>query len=175
VEAILYFDGTSITNLSAGLTKNTVNDPEISDNGQAIFLGVPLSGVNYDVFLATPDTDHKPPVLSVSAHPSRLWPPNGKMVSITVSGTITENDSGVNPTTARFSVADEYGRVQPSGAVSLVSGESYVFTTSLEASRRGNDSDGRQYIITVTAEDLAGNSGSASTVVTVPHDQREKM
>jgi len=31
--------------------------------------------------------------------------------------------------------------------------------------------DGRQYTITVSAKDFAGNLGSAATIVTVPHDQ----
>jgi hypothetical protein len=30
--------------------------------------------------------------------------------------------------------------------------------------------DGRQYSITVSAKDFAGNLGSAATTVTVPHD-----
>jgi hypothetical protein len=118
--------------------------------------------------------DTAPPALSVSVHPSRLWPPNGQMVSVAVSGTITDNNSRVDATTAIFSVADEYGHIQASGPVSLGSGGSYLFTISLQASRRGNDRDGRQYTIRVSAEDLAGNPGSTSTVVTVPHDQRKK-
>jgi hypothetical protein len=115
--------------------------------------------------------DTTPPALNVSARPSRLWPPNGKMVSVTVSGMITDSSSGVDPTTATFSVADEYGSVQPTGPVSLGPGGSYLFTILLEASRLGGDKNGRQYTITVSAEDLAGNPGSASTVVTVPHDE----
>ena len=116
--------------------------------------------------------DLTPPAVSVSARPSSLWPANGKMVSVTVSGAITDNVSGVNPTTAAFAVVDEYGTVQPNGPVTLGSGGSYAFTVSLQASRNGNDTDGRQYTITVSAQDLAGNVGSAATVVTVPHDQR---
>ncbi|HEV2395335.1 MAG TPA: alpha-amylase family glycosyl hydrolase [Candidatus Sulfotelmatobacter sp.] len=117
--------------------------------------------------------DLTPPSASVSASPSSLWPPNGKMVSVTVSGAITDSLSGVNPSTAAFSVVDEYGTVQPNGPVTLGSGGSYAFTVSLQASRNGNDMDGRQYTITVSAQDFAGNVGSAATVVTVPHDQRQ--
>jgi hypothetical protein len=115
--------------------------------------------------------DTTPPAVSVSSRPSRLWPPNGKVVSVTVFGMITDSDSGVDPTAATFSVVDEYGSVQPSGPVSLGSGGGYSFTISLEASRHGDDRDGRQYTITVSGRDLAGNPGSASTLVTVPHDQ----
>jgi hypothetical protein len=115
--------------------------------------------------------DLTPPSVTVSASPSSLWPPNGKMVSVTVSGAITDNLSGIDPSTPAFAVVDSYGVVQPSGAVTLGSGGSYSFTVSLQASRRGTDMGGRTYMIVVSAKDLAGNLGSASTVVSVPHDQ----
>src|SRR5271157_348756 len=120
---------------------------------------------------AAVNIDLTPPVVSVSANPSSIWPPNGKMVPVTVSGAITDSLSGVDPSTAAFNVVDEYGQIQPSGSVSLGAGGSYSFTVALQASRNGNDKDGRQYTITVSAKDLAGNLGSAATVVTVPHDQ----
>jgi len=115
--------------------------------------------------------DLTPPAVSVSANPSTLWPPNGKMVPVTVSGAITDALSGVDPSTAAFNVVDEYGQVQPHGRVSLCHGGSYSFTVYLQASRNGNDKDGRHYTITVSAKDYAGNPGSGSAVVIVPHDQ----
>ena len=93
------------------------------------------------------------------------------MVPVTVSGTIADSLSGVNPSTAAFAVVDEYGAIQPSGPVSLGAGGCYSFTVLLQASRNGNDKDGRQFTITVSAKDFAGNTGSASAVVVVPHDQ----
>jgi hypothetical protein len=115
--------------------------------------------------------DATPPVVTVSANPTTLWPPNGKMVPVTISGTITDTGSGVNAGTAAYAVTDEYGHVQPSGKITLGSGGSYSVTVTLQASHAGSDNDGRQYTITVSAKDNAGNLGSASTVVTVPHDQ----
>ena len=64
---------------------------------------------------------------------------------------------------------DEYGQIQPSGNVTLVNGR-YSFTVALQASRRGNDQDGRQYLIVVSAKDNAGSLGGASATVTVPHN-----
>lgn len=116
--------------------------------------------------------DLTPPTVSVSASPSLLWPTNGKMVPVTVSGSMTDALSGVDPGTAAFSVVDEYGLVQPSGPISLGQGGSYSFTVSLQASRLDSDKDGRQYTIKVSGNDLAGNAGSAATVVTVSHDQK---
>jgi hypothetical protein len=116
-----------------------------------------------------------PPAITVAATPSVLWPPNGKMVPVTVSGKIVDNEpggTGVNQSTATYAVTDKYGRVQPMGAVILRPDGSYSFTIQLEASRNGNDKGGRQYIITVSAKDNAGNKGSSSASVIVVHDQR---
>jgi hypothetical protein len=117
-------------------------------------------------------SDTLPPVITTSANPATLWPPNGKMVSVTISGTITDLESGVDASTATYAVADEYGLVQPSGSITTLgaNGE-YSFMIQLQASRNGNDKDGRLYTIAVRAQDNVGNAGSASTVVTVPHDQ----
>jgi hypothetical protein len=113
--------------------------------------------------------DTTPPVITLAATPKILWPPNGKVVPVTVSGTITDTGSGVNANTAAFSVKDEYAHVQPTGAITLSPGGSYSFTVFLQASRRGSDLDGRRYTLTVSASDNAGNRGSKTRVVTVPH------
>jgi hypothetical protein len=111
------------------------------------------------------------PAVTASASLSQLWPPNGKLVPVTVSGKITDATSGVDPGSARFEVVDSYGKVQPTGAVTLRGDGSYSFTVNLEASRLGTDLAGRTYTITVSAKDQGGNPGSASATVTVPRDQ----
>ena len=119
--------------------------------------------------------DTMPPVITVSADPATLWPPNDKMVPVTVSGRITDNEpggSGVNPSTAVYAVTDEYGLVQPSGVLNLDSNGNYSIAISLQSSRKGDDEDGRRYIITIKASDNAGNIGSSSVAVNVPHDHR---
>jgi hypothetical protein len=96
------------------------------------------------------------------------------MVPVTISGTITDAGSGVNASTATYAVIDEYGLIHPSGQITTLDATtgSYTFRIQLQASRNGNDQDGRQYTIIVSAQDKEGNQGSNSTVVTVPHDQR---
>ena len=80
--------------------------------------------------------DQTKPILTAIADPSTLWPPNGKMVPVTVSGKITDNLSGVDPTKATYVVIDEYGLVQPSGTFNVNSDGTYSFTIQLEARRR---------------------------------------
>lgn len=115
--------------------------------------------------------DKTSPVITVSASPSTLWPPDGKMIPVTISGRMTDNLSGVNSSTAAFTVNDSYGLVQPSGPVSPASDGTYSFTISLEAGRDGQDKSGRLYTITVSAQDNAGNPSSSTAMVIVPHDQ----
>jgi hypothetical protein len=129
------------------------------------------TGAEDDDTIVLQQVDTTPPVITISATPVTLWPPNGKMVPVTIAGKITDAISGVDASTATYAVTDEYGLVQPSGHITLGSNGSYTFTVQLQASRHGNDKDGRQYIITVSAQDNAGNTGSAVTGVTVPHDQ----
>jgi kumamolisin len=126
--------------------------------------------VSVDV-IELPSAETTPPVITISALPTTLWPPNGKLVRVVVSGTIADADSGVNAGVAAYSVTDEYGSVQPAGPVTLGANGAYSFTILLQASRRGNDRDGRRYVVTVTARDNAGNNASSWTSVTVPHDQ----
>ncbi|HEY6412565.1 MAG TPA: DUF11 domain-containing protein [Edaphobacter sp.] len=121
--------------------------------------------------IITAIADKIPPAISISANPLSLWPPNGNMVPVTVSGTITDADSGVNPSSGSFAVSDEYGTVQPAGSLTINPDGTYLFTVNLEASRHGNDHNGRQYTISVFVKDNAGNPGSSSIIVSVPHDQ----
>jgi hypothetical protein len=128
--------------------------------------------------------DRTAPTITIdSVSPQFLWPPNGKFVTVTVTGVAKDTLSGVDPNALRYQVQDEYGEVQPSGSIIAVSGSGptafggfqevhFSFQVSVQARRFGFDLDGRQYTIDVMGPDLASNVGSASTVVTVPHDMR---
>jgi len=110
------------------------------------------------------------PSITLNASVVSLWPANGKLVPDTITGRVTDALAGVDPTTVTFTVTDEYGQVQPAGAVSLGADGQFSFVILLEASRLGADHDGRRYVIAVSAADAVGHGGSASIVVVVPHD-----
>ena len=80
--------------------------------------------------------DVTPPAITITATPDTLWQPNGKLVPVTVSGTITDAGSGVDANRVTYAVTDTYGRVQPSGKVTLRPDGSYSFTIQLLASQR---------------------------------------
>jgi hypothetical protein len=130
-----------------------------------------LAGNSATATVSGINIDKTSPVVTIAPNPSTLWPPDGKMVPVTVSGTMTDNLSGINPSSASFRVVDGYGAVQPSGSVAVSASGSYSFPISLEARRAGTDKNGRTYTITVTTQDNAGNQSSASTTVVVPHDR----
>lgn len=113
------------------------------------------------------------PAITASVNSSTLWPANGKMVPVIVSGTMTDALSGIKPGSATFTVIDEYGVVQPSGSIATGPDGTYAATVMLQASRLGNDRDGRRYQIIIAGSDRGGNQASTSTVITVPHDQRK--
>ncbi|HEX6805227.1 MAG TPA: hypothetical protein VF133_16225 [Terriglobales bacterium] len=143
----------------------------INDAGQIVGSGTRNGAVRG--FLLTPVApDTAPPRITVSATPTILWPPNDKPVTVTVWGRITDDVSGVDAESARYAVGDEYGRIQPKGPVSLDSNGNYAFQVVLRAFRTGDDLDGRQYVVLVTAKDNAGNADSKWQTVIVPHDRR---
>jgi len=111
-----------------------------------------------------------PPVVALSTDRTSLWPPNGSMVPVTVSGRIIDT-TGCAVKSAAYTVADEYGELQPSGMVKLDAGGAYSFTILLQASRLGADLDGRLYTVTVSASNNAGKTGSQVGTIIVPHDQ----
>jgi streptogramin lyase len=120
--------------------------------------------------IVLPDTTS--PLITVSAAPRVLWPPNGQMMLVIVSGRITDTGSGLVASSVEYAVSDEYRQVQPSGHMALDSVGNYSFTVLLRASREGSDTDGRRYYIRVSARDNAGNRGVKWSNVIVPHDRR---
>ena len=135
------------------------------------FYSIDNAGNVEDTHTQTIKVDQSNPVLTATANRSVVWPPNGKMVPVTVSGEMNDIVSGIDSTQAAYTVQDEYGLIQPHGAITLQPDGSYSFTILLEARRDGQDKDGRQYTVSVTGRDLARNGGTATVVVTVPHDQ----
>jgi uncharacterized membrane protein len=141
----------------------------INDYGHVVGYYVDADGVTRN-FLATPVlVDRTPPVITVSVSPATLWPPNGQLVAVTVSGTIMDEPGGSGVQASTYQVIDEYGQIQPKGNLTLVDGK-YSFTVALQASRQGNDPDGRHYSVVVSATDIAGNQGSATATVIVPRN-----
>jgi hypothetical protein len=114
----------------------------------------------------------EPEVIVTSLSPSVLWPPNHSMVEVSASGIVLV-PSGCTLYELGYSVVDEYGEYSGIGAVELdASSSTFTTTIPVEASRTGQDKDGRHYTITIFATDDLGVSESEPLDVVVPHDMR---
>jgi hypothetical protein len=114
--------------------------------------------------------DTSSPMLSLSASPNVLWPPNNKSVPITVSVAV-KDDYDPYPEIRLESITsnEALGPEDVSGDATGTDDRSF----SLRATRSGTNPAGRIYTITYSATDGSGNRATASTTVTVPHDQRK--
>jgi hypothetical protein len=180
-------DGTSL----GTVTFSGWDSVEVGIDVSGAFGGVPLSGFTisgngtnagiqlYKVSFTPVPSDTTAPTVTATASKSVLWPPNGRLVPVTVSGTIIDNagGSGVDLNTVGYTVVDEYGLYQPAAAVTsvtLAANGTYSFTVNLPASRLDSDMNGRTFTICVSAKDNAGNPASKAVVVTVPHDMARR-
>lgn len=112
--------------------------------------------------------DTAPPVLSVSVSPATLWPPNGKLIPITVTLTV-KDDYDSQPEIKLESITANEALVASDIVEAKPGTDDRSF--SLAAKREGSNKAGRIYTITYSATDASGNKTVASATVTVPHDQ----
>jgi len=113
--------------------------------------------------------DTTPPTITVSVSPDVLWPPNHKMVEITATVSVYDEDDPP-PTFVLTSIHDTEQADDNGPDVRGADFGSPDLEFQLRAERSGK-SDGRTYTIVYTARDASGNSTVDSSHVWVPHDQ----
>lgn len=118
--------------------------------------------------------DTVPPEAACLAEPAELWPPNRKMVPVTVDTSCTDALSGpadMLVTTATSSEPDTgSGKGDRPNDMEGFTLDSSATSGELRSERMGRG-PGRQYTLGYTCFDMAGNSSNCVTFVTVPHDQ----
>jgi microsomal dipeptidase-like Zn-dependent dipeptidase len=118
--------------------------------------------------------DTVPPVVGCTAKPRMLWPPNHKMVPVTVATTLTDSLSGPASMTVTTSACNEpdtgTGKGDRPGDMEGFWLGSSNTEGELRSERMGKGS-GRVYTLGYTGKDMAGNAASCSTTVSVPHDR----
>jgi hypothetical protein len=117
--------------------------------------------------------DQTAPQLTAAANTTSLWPPNGKLVPVTITGRVTDSLSGVDPSKVSFAVTDSFNQVQPSGPITLNKDGTFSFTVLLDAKGKGQDKDGRTYTLVISAKDQAGNLRTTSIIIVAPHDHSQ--
>jgi hypothetical protein len=118
--------------------------------------------------------DTTPPVVeSVWATPSVLWPPDHKMVNVTVDAVLSDR-SDPAPT---FRIVDVRSSEPVNGLGDGDTAPDWEVTgahmVKLRAERSGNGT-GRIYTVTIEATDASGNATREDVLVFVPRDQRRK-
>jgi hypothetical protein len=113
-----------------------------------------------------------PTVTSITASPSTLWPPDHKMVPITVTVIATDTVDS-NPTSTIVSVSSN----QPiNGTGDGNTSPDWVITGPLTLNLRAERSHGtdRVYTITVATSDFSGNTTTSTVTVTVTQGAKSR-
>jgi len=111
-----------------------------------------------------------PAVSNLAASPSRIWPPDHKMVPVTIAASVTDAVDP-SPTVRIVSVSSNEAAggtgAGHTGADWAITGP---LTLEVRAERSGSGS-GRIYTVTVEGRDRFGNASQGTVVITVPHDR----
>ena len=149
----------------------SVADGTVISNTATVSSSTPDPDPNNDSSTATTTASNPPPTITnATANPSVLWPPNHRMVNVTVSYDVTDNcplppNSCVLTVTSNEPVFGHgSGHTSPDW---IVLDDHHVL---LRAEREGGG-NGRIYTTTITCTDSGGNSSNDQVEVTVPHDQ----
>ncbi len=126
---------------------------------------------DHDPVVIALEPDAQAPSLSFTATPSVLWPANHRMVKVEVRATAVDN-LDPNPAIRLVSVASSEpdngrGDGNTRGDIRIVDDS----TVYLRAERDGRG-EGRTYTLTYEARDFAGNTGTGTVRIVVPHHPR---
>ena len=119
--------------------------------------------------------DPTPPALTLSLSPTRLWPPDHRLIPIQVAWQAHDACDPaptvilVSATSTEPDDAPGDGDGSTTGDIQDASIGASDATVLLRA-ERSESGRGRVYTLTYTARDASGNTTSAQDVVTVPHD-----
>jgi hypothetical protein len=132
-------------------------------------------GINAPVssFVTVEVIDTVAPSLSPVPSTTILWPPNHKLVPVTIAANAFDNDGGDLIHLAVTVQSSEPAGTEPDYYIDSVNDHTGIIALQLRSERAGKG-DGRTYTITITATDVSGNSSVAVVVISAPHDQRKK-
>jgi hypothetical protein len=187
----IYKDNNCNHNASVGVTGDVTDEADNCDNTlNATFSDVTVPGscigeeiitrtwsltddcgnnTSKNQIITVKDTT-RPVISNVSANPGNLWPPNHKMVLVTIGYNVMDNCSPAFAITNQLSVTSNEpvngtgdGNTSPDWQVV---DEHHVW---LRAERKGNG-NGRIYTVKITSTDDCGNVATTTVPVYVAHD-----
>ena len=117
------------------------------------------------------------PTLAPVPNKTILWPPNHRMVNITIMANADDNSGSVTLAAEISSNEPEEGLgdgdTTPDWTEPVINQGTGEISFQLRSERSGSG-DGRVYSIYITATDSVGNWSSALVEIIVPHDKRKK-
>lgn len=127
--------------------------------------------LSFSPFMIANALDHTPPTISnESANPSVIWPPDHKMIDITVNYDVTDDFTAASDIVSSVEVSSNEpvnttgdGNTEPD--IEIVD----THHSRLRA-RRSGTGNGRIYTITIICQDSAQRSSTRTTTVVVPKD-----
>jgi hypothetical protein len=136
-----------------------------------IIVGAPFDSTEFlnagAAYIFSSSATNGPVIVSASASPNRLFPPNHKFVPVTVSVT-TQGNAVSCKITSVSSNQPINGRGDGNTSPDwIITGD---LTVLIRAERAGNIKTDRIYTITVVCTDTFGNTATTTVHVTVPHD-----
>lgn len=154
-----------------------VRDMAVDPAGSLHLTGVALPGLptvnafqpqpagGDDAFVAKLAFNRPPDCSAAFASPGVIWPPNGRLVPVSIQGVIDPEGDPVTITVTAIRQDEPLTRTGSPDAAGIGTA-----APQLRASRLGGG-DGRVYHLTFEAQDGAGASCIGSVTVCVPHDQ----
>jgi hypothetical protein len=146
-------------------------DPRFATSHWTVLVDGPPVHASALLQASSAPVDTVPPVLQVTLTPNTIWPPNGKMVTVHATVTATDNLDGPVQASLVSVTCNECADPASDIAGADIGAGSQDF--EVRAARLGKRKDGRVYTVTYKATDQAGNTGTGSATVTVPHDRRK--
>ena len=175
----------SVPSLGASHTYSLSDISSLSTSNAHLFFGNSATGTTFSNFRVFPTgtADTTPPVISkLTASPNIIWPPNEKMIPVTLTAVATDNVGVtslkiVSVTAKKIDVSDQVktdANNNSDNSDSKTSGDgpkavNYKITGNLTLQVLAKN--GIIYTITVEARDAAGNATTKSVTVTVPEDR----
>ncbi len=160
----------------SGVVDETVSQTLTTEGADLTLTGqcVDLAGNIAEHTVMGLNLDMTPPLLACAADPSEIWPPNHKLVPVTIGIEFTDALSGTDAFWLTAVASNEpdagSGGGDKPNDIQGFTVDTDDTTGKLRAERAG-DGSGRVYTFGYTGRDVAGNEATCTTVATVPHDQ----
>ncbi len=121
--------------------------------------------------------DTQAPTLQPTASLTILWPPDHRMVAVTIQAHAADNSGQVTLSASVSSSeppeVDGSGNTVGDFTTPVINQATGVITLQLRAERSGQG-DGRVYTVTITATDNSANASRAIVQIVAPHDRGKK-